>query len=139
MADRERWRKVPGWPGYKISSHGRARSVPRVLADGRWHGGSLLQPAPDGDGYLQVTLSDGPRTRRAGVHTLVLEAFTGPRPDGMEGCHGNGDHQDNWLSNLRWDTHLENERDKKKTESWTGTGVAEPPLRIVTPVTSELA
>ena len=36
---RERWRAVPGWPGYEVSDLGRVRSVPRILSDGRRAGG----------------------------------------------------------------------------------------------------
>jgi hypothetical protein len=48
------------------------------------------------------------------VHCLVLEAFVGPRPLGMEGCHNDGDQQNNKLSNLRWDTPQGNAADKIK-------------------------
>lgn len=108
---RERWRKVRRAPGYKVSSEGRVRSVDRVLADGRQAGGVMLTPYPDSDGYLHVRLNgeDVP------VHHLVLEAFHGPRPYGTEGCHGPGGRQDNRASVLRWDSHRENERDKKRT------------------------
>lgn len=52
--------------------------------------------------------------RQIGVHVLVLEAFVGPRPDGMEGCHNDGDPSNNRLSNLRWDTPLANWSDRRK-------------------------
>ncbi|QOV97160.1 HNH endonuclease [Rhodococcus pyridinivorans] len=47
------------------------------------------------------------------VHRLVLEAFTGPCPDGMVGCHNDGDTTNNRLDNLRWDTPGANNRDKR--------------------------
>lgn len=46
------------------------------------------------------------------VHLLVLEAFVGPCPPGLEGCHTNGDGLDNKLTNLRWDTHAANMQDR---------------------------
>lgn len=48
------------------------------------------------------------------VHRLVLEAFKGKCPDGMEGCHNDGNSLNNNLSNLRWDTHLNNMKDSEK-------------------------
>lgn len=115
---RERWRNAAGWPGYRVSSSGRVRG-PR----------GLLRPTPDKDGYLYVTLRERGRSRRAGVHVLVLEAFVSARPAGMEGCHRNGVHQDNVLVNLRWGTHRENERDKKRESgSETGGPVSRPEI-----------
>lgn len=43
------------------------------------------------------------------IHQIVLEAFCGPCPDGMEVLHGNGIRTDNRLSNLRYGTRSENE------------------------------
>ena len=120
MPARERWRKVRRADGYKVSSLGRVRSVPRMLDDGREHGGQILRPYPDDDGYLCVTI--GGETVK--VHHLVLEAFHGPRPYGTEGCHGPGGRQDNRAEVLRWDTHRENERDKTRQPErldWIGT------------------
>lgn len=39
---------------------------------------------------------------------LVLEAFVGPCPEGLECCHNNGNCHDNRLDNLRWDTRQAN-------------------------------
>lgn len=72
----------------------------------------LLKPMPKADGYVFVHIGvDGVRKSLA-VHRLVLEAFVGPRPEGMEACHNNGRAGDNRLPNLRWDTHLSNNRDR---------------------------
>lgn len=45
------------------------------------------------------------------VHILVLEAFVGPRPDGMVGRHRNDDTTNNALTNLCWGTRVENVQD----------------------------
>lgn len=46
------------------------------------------------------------------VHVLVLRAFRGPRPIGMQGCHNDGNCKNNELSKLRWDTPTNNAADK---------------------------
>lgn len=56
-------------------------------------------------------MSRGQELRHASVHPLVLEAFVGPRPPGMEACHADGNKTNNALSNLRWDTKRANELD----------------------------
>ncbi len=46
------------------------------------------------------------------VHRLVLLAFVGPCPNGMEACHfPDRDVTNNRLSNLRWDTKQANAAD----------------------------
>lgn len=62
-------------------------------------------------GYPSVTLTENTRRAHTKVHTLVLTAFVGPRPDGMEACHLDGTRTNNNLSNLRWDTRKGNARD----------------------------
>ncbi len=54
------------------------------------------------------------------VHRLVLEAFVGLRPDGLECCHEDGDKTNNRLGNLRWDTKLANAADKKRHGTGAG-------------------
>lgn len=45
------------------------------------------------------------------VGNLVLEAFVGPRPEGMVGCHWDDDHGNNRLENLRWGARSDNGHD----------------------------
>lgn len=66
-------------------------------------------------GYKQVTLYDGKGGRGQNflLHQLVLFAFVGFCPDGMEACHFDGNGANNCLSNLRWDTIKNNQLDRK--------------------------
>jgi hypothetical protein len=114
--DVEEWRVVPGWPYYEVSDHGRVRSIDRVIVDRRGRQcrkrGKILALQIREDGHLNVGLSSPGRSRRmAKVHALVLEAFVGPCPRGMECLHRNDVGTDNRLSNLSWGTHTENMQD----------------------------
>lgn len=46
------------------------------------------------------------------VHRLVAAAFLGPKPEGTEVCHNNGDPTDCRVENLRYDTRSGNQRDR---------------------------
>lgn len=136
----ERWLTVPGWPGYQVSDRGRARSVDRVLRDGRRAGGRMLRPAGNGKGYLYVRLSDGGRTRRVHLARLVLLAHAGPPPTpAHEALHGNGRRRDCRLANLRWGTRAENRADRERHRrereerraAGAGTAVAAPCVKSV--------
>ena len=48
------------------------------------------------------------------IHRLVLEAFVGPCPVGMECRHLDGNPENNRLENLKWGTHKENVADSKR-------------------------
>lgn len=63
-------------------------------------------------GHLYVNLSVGGVRKQCLVHRLVLEAFVGPCPEGMECRHLNGNPADNRLENLRWGTHADNMQDR---------------------------
>jgi HNH endonuclease len=53
-------------------------------------------------------LSVNGKSRSVLVHTLVAEAFLGPKPDGMEVNHKNADRSDPSADNLEYVTHREN-------------------------------
>lgn len=123
----EEWRPVVGYEGqYEVSNHGRVKSLSRKVWNGRSfrsYGGRLKTlnkyTPPKGtqrnvtadNVHLYVKLHKDGKQKTAYVHTLVLEAFVGPKPPGMECCHNNGEAQDNRLENLRWDTPTSNSAD----------------------------
>lgn len=109
----EIWKPVLGYEGlYEVSDHGRVRSLDRVVPHSRYgqqkRRGKVLKLAAAGDGHVKIHLCRGGVERYHFVHTLVLEAHVGPRPEGMEACHSNGNPDDNTVPNLRWDTKSNN-------------------------------
>lgn len=117
----ERWKCVTNYEGiYEVSDLGHVRSLPRTITypSGRvchWQG-KMITPGKTGD-RLTVVLCNADGQKSHYVHELMLTAFVGPCPDGMEGCHENGNGTDNVLPNLRWDTRSENTFDRV----WHGT------------------
>lgn len=102
----EVWRPIPGWDDYEASTLGQVR----VLTNKR--GGRLPVPLvmkPGlANGRPSISLQRGPRRESAQVGVWVLRAFVGPRPDGLECSHRNGNPFDNRIENLTWETHAVN-------------------------------
>ena len=117
------WRPVPNWEGfYEVCASGRVRSCDRQFVVLNPHGapgtrtykGRRLKLFITGKGYTSVKLSRPGRRKTAYVHEIVLAAFVGPRPVGLETCHNNGDPADSRLRNLRYDTRRANAIDAQK-------------------------
>jgi HNH endonuclease len=116
-------RTIPRFPGYAFDSQGGVwtcwepfwtkghRGVQYRQGD-TW---APLHPHPV-RGYLKCTVRDATTNRRVscGVHVLILEAFYGACPPGLEGCHNNGNATDNRAVNLRWGTPASNNHDRAK-------------------------
>ena len=108
-------KEIQGYPGYLVTKDGRVWSASRLDGLGRPLPGKWLRPGKNGKkGYLFVGLHQNGKARNFLVHRLVLEAFVGPCPAGMEACHNNGVRTDNRVENLRWDTHKRNQNDMVK-------------------------
>ncbi len=116
-------RPIPGWPTYSVDERGHIFSHVRRVAKGSGQrSGSQgvfdasvcrrLRWVDVGQGYPAVTLHNNGARRRAMVHHLVLEAFVGPRPDGMQARHLDGNRWNPSLSNLCWGTWEENQADR---------------------------
>lgn len=77
--------------------------------------GKILKPGKyDRYGHLNVNLWKNGNKQFFAVHLLVMEAFVGPRPEGMEICHNDGNPGNNRKDNLRYDTPKNNNKDKIK-------------------------
>ena len=115
----EIWKPIPGYEGmYSVGNLGRIQTLERVVPSK--NGSRQIRKAKIlvggvTDGYKRVLLytpkARGKR-RYLLVHRLVLEAFTGSCPRGLETRHLNGDRADNRLINLRYGTPKENAADR---------------------------
>lgn len=114
----ELWKPVPGFEAsYEVSDLGRVRSLPRKVKrhDGftQSYPGKVLAQTIGTHGYPAVALCfGGKRGRTTTVHSIVAEAFIGPRPYGLHIRHLNGDQADPRLCNLVYGTRSENQRDR---------------------------
>lgn len=117
----EIWKDIPGEPDLRVSSLARVLDTRRPWHQAQQHlvsrdlGGMLLNPRKNDKGYAYVDVRE-PRCkpRRLLLHRLVLEAFHGSRPAGLEGCHKDDDIENNAPDNLYWGTHRDNMRDCQK-------------------------
>lgn len=97
-------KQIPGFPNYSVTKDGRVWSK----CSQKW-----LSSFKNSRSYLHVNLCNRGR-KMCAIHRLVLEAFIGPCPKGMECRHLDGDKQNNKLDNLKWGTHSENQQDAVK-------------------------
>lgn len=99
------YRPVDGFDQYRVGSDGSIWSQ----QSGRW---KKLTTHPDKHGYYRIKLCLDRKTHWRKVHQLVMRAFVGPCPDGMEIAHEDGVKANCALSNLRYDTHKGNHADR---------------------------
>jgi hypothetical protein len=112
----EKWCRVTGYPNYEVSSLGRVRNVARQhfmgLSPGRYRNKRYV--------CLRVCLSNRHGLKVHVVHRLVAHAFLGPKPDGMEIDHLDGNPMNNAADNLEYVTHAENMRRAKHVRKGEG-------------------
>lgn len=109
----EIWKPIRGFDGmYDVSNYGRVRSNSRIvrhnLGGDKRLNERIVSKLITVNGYCQVFLyKNGKRSVRL-VHRLVLQAFVGECPVGMEVRHLNSVRTDNRLCNLAYGTHSDN-------------------------------
>ena len=109
---REQWLPIPGYEGlYDVSDMGRVRSYPR---NGTQHKTPIIlkRRLCKTKGYVITTLTKNNKAKIYSTHILVMLAFVGTVPHGMECCHNDGVRSNCLLSNLRYDTRKNNHKDK---------------------------
>jgi hypothetical protein len=100
------WRPIPGFPNYQVSSLGQVWSRARAMSRG-----GILAGGFDDAGYPKVTLMGGGQQATRTTHSLVALAFLGPKPDGLEVRHLDGNYGNPALTNLVYGTKSENALD----------------------------
>ena len=112
----ERWKAVPGYKRmYEVSDTGKVRSLSRVVKSSSKLGLVFEKTYPSKVlreaiycGYAIVVLCKDGKPRPFTIHRLVMLAFVGPRPSGLQINHLNGKKSDNRPSNLEYCTLSEN-------------------------------
>lgn len=115
----EIWKSIINYEElYEVSNYGRVKSLPR-----KWRlKEKILKSSQGFGGYLYVNLCKNKKQTLWRIHKLVLEAFLGPCSFGMEVCHNDGNPENNFVGNLRYDTRKNNIKDTMK-HGRTTTGV----------------
>jgi hypothetical protein len=103
MEGKENWRDIPGYEElYQVSDRGRARRL------GRYGMVYNYLKATTRSGYQHVALRANGKAKIWSLHRLVMLAFVGVCPEGMEVNHKDGNRANNYLGNLEYCTHLQN-------------------------------
>jgi hypothetical protein len=102
-------RDIPSFPGYRARSDG---SIWSCRLTGKWR---ALKPSKCSRfGHLVVYLCRNGKPVSRLVHRLVLEAFVGPCPPGMQCRHLDGNPTNNALENLCWGTPKEDRANQRR-------------------------
>jgi len=109
------YRIIKEFPGYRVGTDGSVWS--RLIHNGgkyrkvgrTW---KLRKPSKGKYGHLIISLFKKGVRYDTGVHRLVLTQFVGACPEGMEGCHNDGNPSNCTLNNLRWGTPQSNYQDR---------------------------
>lgn len=96
----EIWKDIPNIASYEISNLGRIRN--KVT-------GVVRSPKIGRGGYAVFQHKINKKSKSYFVHRLVLLAFVGDLPDGMEVNHKNAIRNDNRLDNLEYVTRSQNQ------------------------------
>lgn len=103
--DSEAWRSIPGFSRYEASTDGRLRTL-NYKRSGCVR---VISPAIGIDGYPQtMLLCDDGKYKSMKVHKFVCLAFLGPRSEGQEVNHKDGNKTNNRPDNLEYCTRSEN-------------------------------
>lgn len=101
------WKEIEGYKNYLVSDEGQIYS--KFL-------GRCLKPDISIFGYKRVSLRNATGAKHFSVHSLVAEAFIGPRPEGLQVNHKDENKLNNQVENLEYVTPKENSNHGTRTE-----------------------
>lgn len=114
---KEIWKDIPEHPKYQISSLGRIKSITRIIPCFQYKRvktEKILKPYLSNTGYKVISLDN----KRFYIHRLVAQAFL-PNPENKpEIDHIDTNRTNNSISNLRWVTRSENNRNPISLEKY---------------------
>ncbi len=100
----EQWKQINDYPNYYISSLGVIKNNKNLI----------MKLITDKAGYLKIKLCNKGIGKNFRHHQLMGQHFI-PNPENYSQIdHINGIRNDNRLENLRWGSHSQNSRNKKK-------------------------
>lgn len=108
----EQWAPIPATDGaYEVSSLGRVRRTVE-MRHGQLPAWGMVRCRPNNHGYPMFNTTLNGMAFNIALHRLVLGAFVGPCPEGLQAAHLNGDKTDARLENLAYVTAKENNAHK---------------------------
>ena len=116
MDQTEEWKQYTPYPYCWVSSLGR---VKRIYGNGN---DKNLKPCTHYKGYQLIDLTRQPTRVRVFIHVMVARMFIENPENKQHVDHINEDKGDNRLSNLRWATNGENQRNITKLRTTNTTG-----------------
>jgi DNA-binding XRE family transcriptional regulator len=106
---KEVWKDFAGYEGfYQASSGGEVKRLIGICCKKE----RVLRKNDIVSGYIRISLIKNGKRKRILLHRIILLAFKGPCPKGMEGCHIDGNKLNNNINNLKYATRSENALDK---------------------------
>lgn len=117
----EVWLVIDEAPRYSVSSFGRVRNDET---------GRILKCDSKGYQVVCLDLDDGRRFTRY-VHRLVAKAFYDGWADDLEVNHDDTDKSNNYVGNLEWVTHAENQAHASRSGVMINSGRTKTKVRII--------
>jgi hypothetical protein len=111
----EEWRNIIGYENkYQISNLGQVRSLPWIRRPHLL----ILRTVPDRHGYPTIDLYLNGKCKRYRVHILMIKAFKGETPEGMECRHLDDNKLNCTTENVIWGTRSQNLHDSYKNNPY---------------------
>ena len=111
----EVWEDIAGFEGlYKISNRGRVLRLSKTTSNRRYLPNKVRKPVKSSNGYLKIGLTYDKKQVTLLIHRLVAMTFIDNPKNKKEVNHIDGNKENNIVSNLEWNTPLENTKHSNK-------------------------